>query len=260
MLYSSPQRKNGFEVMPMSERARETPGPVGELSPVEAQKRAAGRRAADYVEDGQIVGLGTGSTVRYFLEALAERIRQGLSVAGVPTSSGTESLARQLGIPLVDLDAHPTLDVAVDGADEIDPNLNLIKGLGAALVREKIVEASSRRLVIVGDEGKLVPVLGSRAPVPVAVIPFGWTTTQDRLARLGCRPVLRERAGQPVVTDDGLYIVDCWFGPMKDPFEVERRLQATVGAAATGLFLGWPLVALVGRADLSVTVLSSESG
>lgn len=234
------------------------PGAPGELSPAEAQKRAAGMRAAELVEDGQVVGLGTGSTVRYLLEALAERIARGLSIVGVPTSVGTATLADRLGIPLVDLNDHPVVDIAIDGADEIDPDGNLIKGLGAALVREKIVEASSRRLIIVGDESKLVPRLGTKAPVPVAVIPFGWATTRDRLAKLGCRPVLRERDGRPVVTDDGLYVIDCWFGPLADPGEVERQLEATVGVAATGLFIGWPLTAMVGRSDLSVTVRSSD--
>lgn len=234
----------------MSERNAEA-----QLSPAEAQKRAAGRRAVDYVESGQVIGLGTGSTVRYFLEALAERVRQGLSVAGVPTSTDTETLARQLGIPLTDLASHPALDLAVDGADEIDPNRNLVKGLGGALVREKIVEVSAKRLIIVGDESKLVPKLGSKAPVPVAVIPFGWTTTRDRLAALGCRPVLRERGGQPVVTDDGLYVLDCWFGPIDDPAELDRQIASTVGAVASGLFVGFPVTALVARADLSVSVL-----
>lgn len=230
-----------------------------QLSPAEAQKRAAGRRAAEYVQDGQIVGLGTGSTVRYTIEALAERVRSGISMIGIATSAGTEMLAHQLGVPLLDLDSSPgPLDICIDGADEVDPSLNLIKGLGAALLREKIVAAAARQFVVVADSSKRVRTLGEKAPVPVAIFPFGWTTTQERLAALCPRAELRQRDGQPVVTDDGLYIVDCYFGPMADPRAVERTLHDTVGVAATGLFLNWPapIVAVVAREDLSVEILT----
>lgn len=222
----------------------------------EEQKKVAGYRAAEYVADGQVVGLGTGSTVRYALEALGERVRDGLKIVGVPTSGSTVQLATELGIPLAELNEHPTLDIAIDGADEIDPALNLIKGLGNALVREKLVEAAARRLIIVGDESKLVPALGSKAPVPVAVVPFGWTSTRERLAALGARPVLRLAPdGGPRVTDDGLYILDCWFGPIADPASLERSLKATLGVVSTGLFLDFPVTAIVARADRSVDVI-----
>ena len=233
-----------------------------QLSPAEAQKRAAGRRAAELVQDGQIVGIGTGTTVRYLIEALAERIRGGMSMIGIATSSGTEMLAHQLGVPLLDLDSSPgPLDICIDGADEIDPSLNLIKGLGAALLREKIVAAAALRFVVVGDASKRVSRLDERAPVPVAIFPFGWTTTQARLASICPRAELRMRGGQPVMTDDGLYIVDCYFGPMSDPRAVERTLHDTVGVAATGLFLHWPapITALVAREDLSVEELTRRS-
>jgi ribose 5-phosphate isomerase A len=200
--------------------------------------------------------------VRYLIEALAERIRGGMSMVGVATSSGTEMLAHQLGVPLLDLDSSPgPLDICIDGADEIDPSLNLIKGLGAALLREKIVAAAAQQFVVVGDSSKRVNRLGEKAPVPVAIFPFGWTTTQARLASLCPRAELRMRSGQPVVSDDGLYIVDCYFGPMADPLAVERTLNDTVGVAATGLFLDWPalITALVAREDLSVDVLTRQA-
>ena len=221
----------------------------------EAQKALAGRLAAERVSAGQVVGLGTGTTARYATERLGERVRAGLDIVGVPTSHATEELARRVGIPLVSLDDRPTLDIAIDGADEIDPQRNLIKGLGGALVREKLVEVASRRLIIVGDESKLVPALGTRSPVPVAIIPFGWTHTSARLAALGCRPVLRLRAGQPLVTDDGLYIVDCWTEALVDPHTTESRMVATVGVVTTGLFVGWPVEAIIAHADGSVTEL-----
>jgi ribose 5-phosphate isomerase A len=236
---------------------------MSQNDPAEAQKRAAGRKAAEYVQDGQIVGLGTGTTVRYLIEALAERVRAGISMVGVATSSGTEMLAHQLGVPLLDLDSSPgPLDVCIDGADEIDPSLNLIKGLGAALLREKIVAAAANQFIVVADSSKRVSQLGEKAPVPVAIFPFGWTTTQARLAKLCPRAELRLREGQPVVTDDGLYLVDCYFGPMDDPRAVERRLNDTVGVAATGLFLDWPkpITALIARADLTVDVVVREAG
>ena len=225
----------------------------------EEQKRVAGYRAAEYVSDGQVIGLGTGSTVRYAIEALGARVRDGLRIVGVPTSDGTVEMATAAGIPLADLNDRPSLDIAIDGADEIDPNLNLIKGLGNALVREKLVEAAARRLIVVSDESKLVPALGSKAPVPVAVVPFGWKLTRDRLAALGARPVLRLKPdGSVRVTDDGLYILDCWFGPIADPYSLERSLKATLGAVSTGLFLDFPVTAVVAHADRSVTILDRK--
>jgi ribose 5-phosphate isomerase A len=219
----------------------------------EQQKALAGRLGAQRISDGQIVGLGTGTTVRYALEALGERVAAGLRIVGVATSRATEEIAGRVGIPLASLDDEPRLDIAIDGADEIDPARNLIKGLGGALVREKLVEVAAARLIIVADESKLVPALGARCPVPVVVVPFGWTHTRDRLAGLGCRPEPRRRAGQPLVTDDGLLILDCWFGQMDDPAAIEARIVATVGVVASGLFLGWPVEAIVGHADGSVT-------
>lgn len=233
-----------------------TLGIPDDSSPAEAQKRAVGYRAAEYVEDGQVLGLGTGSTVRYLLEALGERVRQGLKIAGTPTSEWTAATCQRLGIPLVDLERQPTLDLTIDGADEIDPQVNLIKGLGGALVREKFVALASKRYIAIGDESKLVPSLGSRAPVPVAVLQFAWRITSQRLEALGARPVLRERDGRPVVTDDGLYVLDCWFGPIADPRGLEQRLKATLGVVSTGLFLDLPAIGLIGHADLSVSVVS----
>jgi len=243
-----------------------------QLADAESQKRAAGRQAAEMVQNGQRLGLGTGSTVRYFVEALGERVAAGLRVSGVATSVETANQARKLGIELLDLNdllrdpltetgdpGARVLDLAVDGADEIDPALNLIKGLGGALVREKLVEIEARQLVIVGDEGKLVSVLGSRAPVPVAVVPFGWKATLGRLAAIGCRPVARRRGSELILTDDGLLVIDCWFGPLPDPAAIERAILLTAGVVSTGLFIGMASFALVGRADGSVTRLAPVS-
>jgi ribose 5-phosphate isomerase A len=234
---------------------------MGQTAGAEEQKRLAGRRAAEYVESGQVVGLGTGSTVRYAIERLGERVAEGMKIIGVPTSIGTVELATRVGIPLAELNDEPRLDIAIDGADEIDPALNLIKGLGNALVREKLVEATARRLIVVSDESKLVPMLGSRAPVPVAIVPFGWASTRDRLVALGCRPVLRlTPEGEVRVTDDGLYIVDCWFGPIRDPYALEREIRSTLGVVSTGLFLDFPVTAVVARADSTIQTLARPVG
>lgn len=231
--------------------ARQMP-PDSDRMPSDAErlKRAAGEAAALEVADGMALGLGTGSTVRYTIEAVARRLIEGdlREIVGVATSRATTDLAARLGIPLVDLSklARPDrmeaelLDLTIDGADEVTPDLDLIKGLGAALLREKIVAAASRRLVIVVDEGKRVERLGTRAPLPVAVVPFAWQVHQAACRELGARPELRlDAAGAPLLTDDGLYILDCHFPTgIADPAALERALRDRPGVVATGLFLG----------------------
>jgi ribose 5-phosphate isomerase A len=213
-------------------------------------KRAAAMRAIEEVEDGMILGLGTGSTAAFVVEGLARRVAGGLRVVGIPTSERTASQARQLGIPIATFAEYQTLDLTIDGADEVQlGTLDLIKGLGGALLREKIVAAASRRLVIVVDQEKLVERLGEHTPIPVEVAQFGWEATAVALTRLGCLPERRYVPGErPYVTDGGNYILDCRFGPLADPRETERNIAATVGTVESGLFVGRSTMVVVSSA------------
>jgi len=221
------------------------------MDPAEQQqwKKAAGEAAAKLVENGMVVGLGTGSTASFFVTALAERIaRDRLRVRGIPTSEKTAEQARRLRSPLTDFAACAQIDLTVDGADEIETgSLHLIKGHGGALLREKIVAAASKRMVIIADETKISARLGSLVAVPVEVVQFGWEATQRRLAELGGNPVLRKSEnGQPYLTDGGHYIVDCAFGPMENPKEIAHHLDHVVGSVEHGMFLKYASEAYVG--------------
>lgn len=187
-----------------------------------------------------LVGLGTGSTAKFAVEALAVRMSQGLRFTGVATSEATAQQARSLGIPLADL-GERQIDLTIDGADEIDKSLNLIKGRGGALLREKLVAASSRQFVIIADEFKLVDQLGSKMPLPVEVVPFGWQSTAHRLERLGCRAVRRE----DFTTDGGHLILDCAFGSIPDPAALASHIDSIAGVVEHGLFLGMATRAFV---------------
>ena len=204
-------------------------------------KEQVARQALTYVKSGMVLGLGSGSTASYFIDLLGARLRNGElgNIVGVATSQGTERQARAWGIPLSTLADQPRLDLTVDGADEVDPDLNLIKGLGRALLREKIVEIHSERLVIVVDESKLVRRLG-RGPLPLDMAPFGWETQIRWLNSLGCRAELRlEEDGSPVVTDDGNYMALCHFQEgIADPYRLARMLADRPGIVEHGLFLG----------------------
>jgi ribose 5-phosphate isomerase A len=203
-------------------------------------------RALALVRAGEVVGLGSGHASAEFIAVLGARVRDGLAVRGVPTSRASEELARKAGIPLVSLAEGLPLTLTVDGADEVDPNLDLIKGYGRALVREKIVAASSRKLVILVGPGKEVPVLGSRGKLPVEVVPFAVPLCRARLAKLGCNPILYEENGQPFVTDNGNHILDCALAPILHPEQFEEHLRAIPGVVGTGLFLGMADTVLVG--------------
>jgi ribose 5-phosphate isomerase A len=187
-----------------------------------------------------VVGLGTGSTAAFVVEGLGARVARGLKVVGIPTSERTAAQARRLGIPIATFAEYQHLDLTIDGADEVQlDTLDLIKGLGGALLREKIVAAASKRLIIVVDQEKLVERLGEHTPVPVEVTQFGWQATAVALARLGCVPERRYAVGeQPFVTDGGNYILDCRFGPLVNPGEIEQRIAMTVGTVESGLFVG----------------------
>jgi ribose 5-phosphate isomerase A len=210
-------------------------------------KRAAAERAIEEVADGMVLGLGTGSTAAFVVEGLAARVAAGLKVVGIPTSERTATQARRLGIEIATFAEYQRLDLTIDGADEVAlGSLNLIKGLGGALLREKIVAAASARLVIVVDQEKLVDRLGEHTPVPVEVAPFGWQATAVALAGLGCVPERRYTSGEePYVTDGGNYILDCRFGPIADPAEIERRIGLTVGVVESGLFVGRSSIVVV---------------
>jgi ribose 5-phosphate isomerase A len=202
----------------------------------EIRKRNAGWYAADLVEDGMVIGLGTGSTTAYSMERLAARIGDGLRIQGIPTSFQAEMLARTLRIPLTTLDEYPEPDLALDGADQVDHHFRLIKGRGAALTREKIVAAAARELIIIVDESKWVPVL--HAPVPVEVIPFGLRPVILGIRSIGGEPVIRTgiRKDGPVITDNGNFILDCSFGSIANPDETEGLLSLMPGVLSCGLF------------------------
>lgn len=204
-------------------------------------KQQAADQVLAYIQSGMIVGLGAGSTAILAVRGLAGKISRGelTDIQGIPCSRVIEAEARSLGIPLATMEDHPEIDLTFDGADEVDPALNLIKGGGGALLREKIVAQSSRYEIIIVDESKLSPALGTHWAVPVEVIPFGWQTQLAYLESLGARPRLRPGPnGAPFVTDQGNYILDSAFGPIADPVALGTRLDARTGIVCHGLFLG----------------------
>jgi ribose 5-phosphate isomerase A len=213
----------------------------------DAYKEMVGNAAADLVENGMVIGLGTGSTAGFLVQALARRLKNGLTIRGaVPTSKDTGRLASSLGIPLVSLDHYPVLDLAIDGADEIDPQLNLIKGGGGALLREKIVASAARRFVVIGDSSKLVSQLGKHFALPVEVIPFALSPVRHRLEALGVRVEPRLHENQLYVTDNQNYILDCHFSEgIQHPGTLQAQIHAIVGVVEHGLFLGMASQALI---------------
>lgn len=213
-------------------------------------KAKVGRYAAGLIHPGMRVGIGSGSTVAYFIEELSKRVGGGLAITGVPTSSATEHRCRALGISMVDIDSVDHLDLTVDGADEIDGEWRLIKGGGAALLQEKIVASNSKKLIIIADESKMVDTLG-QFPLPVEVVPFGWQHTMRRISETtGCSKIdLRLLQGAPLVTDHQHYLLDCYFGSIADPAHLDRSLQNIPGVVETGLFLGLTSSIIIGYND-----------
>ncbi len=213
----------------------------------EKENEVAGRAAAKLVHDGDIVGLGTGSTAYFAVVALGERVKAGLKMIGIPTSLQTADLARSVGIPLTTLDEHPEIDITIDGADEVGPKLNLIKGGGGALTREKVIATASKKMVVVADSGKVVPTLG-KFPLPLEIIAFARTVIERKIASLGATPKLRMKpGGSPFITDNGNQILDCSFGKIEDPAALARVLSDTPGIVEHGLFIGIAKLALIGR-------------
>tara|TARA_B100001750_G_C15370663_1_gene527124 strand:+ start:191 stop:868 length:678 start_codon:yes stop_codon:yes gene_type:complete len=201
-----------------------------------SEKQRSAEAACEYVKDGMIVGLGTGSTAEFAVKKIGELVRNGLSIRGIPTSDATKILAESEGIPLIDFSETMFIDLTIDGADEIDASLNMIKGGGAALLREKIVASASREEIIIVSSSKLVQQLGA-FPLPVEVIPFGWQVVFNQLESLQGNPELRLKQGQPSVTDQGNFIVDCHFRKIENPEQLEQHLNMIPGVVENGLFI-----------------------
>ena len=215
----------------------------------QAKKRAA-LEAVKHVKDGFILGLGSGSTAAYAIQEVGKRVKQeGLHVLGVPTSYQAYMLAIHSGVPTTTLDEHPQIDLAIDGADQIDTRLNLIKGMGGALTREKIVASAARQFIVAADETKLTEKLGTEHPVPVEVLPFASSTVASKLMKIGGKVVLRESKGKigPVVTDNGNFILDVDFGPINNLKELNFQLKSIPGVVETGLFIDMADIVYVGR-------------
>ncbi|HPA14110.1 MAG TPA: ribose-5-phosphate isomerase RpiA [Desulfobacterales bacterium] len=215
-------------------------------------KEKAARHAVESVKSGMVLGLGTGSTVAFALKRIGQRLKAGqlTDIAGIPTSLQTEKLARELGIPLATFEKRTEIDLTIDGADEVDPRLNLIKGGGGALLREKVVAQASRRNIIIVDDSKYSLVLGTRWPLPVEVIPFAWPLEADYANSLGARVALRKNVdGSPFTTDQGNYILDCDFGPIPDPDRLAIQLSRRAGILEHGLFLNLATEVIVAGKD-----------
>ncbi len=214
-------------------------------------KQLAGDAAAKLVEDGMVIGLGTGSTANCLIRALGQRVQNGLYIVGAVSSShASDELAASVGIPITNLDTHPELDLYIDGADEIDPQLQLLKGAGGALLREKIVASAARRFIVIGDISKPVQQLGHRFPVPVETVPFAVTPVGRRLAALGATVQVRQVDGKPFITENGNLILDCAFpNGIENAAELDARIHSIVGVVETGLFLNMAQQAIIGGPD-----------
>jgi ribose 5-phosphate isomerase A len=223
----------------------------------DAHKRAAAERAVLEIKDGMLVGLGSGTTATYAIKALALRVAGGLRITAIPTSHASEVLARDLGIAITDFRLRHRIDVTIDGADQVAlAGFDLIKGLGGALVREKIVAAATDRMIVVVDETKLVPMLGDLTRLPVEISSFGWECVLYRLAELGCEPKLRWSGQRPFKSDGGNYIADCRFSEIADPLALEARLAGIVGVVESGLFIDMVSAVMVGRPTGVEVILS----
>jgi len=225
----------------------------------EELKRLAGEKAVEQIEDGMIVGLGTGSTVDYVLKKIGEMVDKGLNIKGIPTSVHTQRLAKELHIPLTTLEENPLIDLTIDGADEVDSNLNLIKGGGGALAREKIVAYNSKKEIIVIDDSKIVKALGIDFPLPVEVLKFGWTSVKKVLEEFGCIVELRKIMDTELfITDNGNYILDCEFERIDNPKEIEVEINNIPGVVENGLFVELADEVIVGGKQ-GISTLAKES-
>ena len=234
---------------------------------IEELKKLAGEKAVEFVEDGMIVGLGTGSTVEYTLKKLWEKVKEGLDIKGIPTSVHTKRIAKEQNIPLTTLDENPEIDLTIDGADEVDSNLNLIKGGGGALTREKIIAFNSKKVIIVVDDSKVVKALGIDFALPVEVVKFGWPATKigleqfgwqpakQKLDEVGCNVEIRKIMGDELfITDNGNYILDCEFERINDPEQLEIAINNVPGVVENGLFVNLVDEVIVGGKQGIVTL------
>ncbi|GFR37623.1 ribose-5-phosphate isomerase A [Insulibacter thermoxylanivorax] len=220
-------------------------------------KRIAAERAADYIQDGMVVGLGTGSTAYWAIQRIGQRVQEGLRIRAIATSNASEKQAKELGIPLISFADVQEIDLTIDGADEVDPNFQLIKGGGGALLREKIVASSSSKFIVIVDDSKLVGRLG-RFPLPIEIVRFGYEATIHKLRELGCEPVLREVEGKAYITDNGNYIVDAYFGAIADPKELESKLNMIPGVVENGLFVDMADRVIAGKRDGGILELERQ--
>ncbi|MCK4366103.1 MAG: ribose-5-phosphate isomerase RpiA [Thermoplasmatales archaeon] len=225
----------------------------------EELKKLAGEKAVEHIEDGMIVGLGTGSTVEYTLRKLGTLVRDGLKIKGIPTSIHTQRIAKEEKIPLTTLEENPVIDITIDGADEVDSDINLIKGGGGALLREKVIAFNSKKVIIVIDDSKVVKALGIDFPLPVEVVKFGWTSTKKTLEDFGCNVELRKIMGEePFITDNSNYILDCEFERIAEPEQLEIDMNNTPGVVENGLFIGLVDEVIVGGKQ-GILTLDKES-
>jgi ribose 5-phosphate isomerase A len=225
----------------------------------EELKKLAGEKAVELIEDGMIVGLGTGSTVEYALRKLGKLCREGLNIKGIPTSIHTKRIATEEKIPLTNLEENPEIDITIDGADEVDSNLNLIKGGGGALTREKIIAFNSKKVIIVIDDSKIVKCLGIDFSLPVEVVKFGWTSTKKTLEEFDCQVELRKVMGEePFITDNSNYILDCEFERIEEPAQMEVEINSIPGVVENGLFIGLVNEVIVGGKQ-GISTLNKEA-
>ena len=225
----------------------------------EELKKLAGEKAVEHIEDGMIVGLGTGSTVEYTLRKLGTLVRDGLKIKGIPTSIHTQRIAKEEKIPLTTLEENPVIDVTIDGADEVDSDMSLIKGGGGALLREKVIAFNSKKVIIVIDDSKVVKALGIDFPLPVEVVKFGWTSTKKTLEDFGCNVELRKIMGEePFITDNSNYILDCEFERIAEPEQLEIDMNNIPGVVENGLFIGLVDEVIVGGKQ-GILTLDKES-
>jgi ribose 5-phosphate isomerase A len=222
-------------------------------------KKLAGEEAVELIKDGMIVGLGSGSTVEYTIRKLGKLVRGGLRIHGIPTSVHTKRIAKEEQIPLTTLEDNPVIDITIDGADEVDSNLYLVKGGGGALLREKIIAFNSKKVIIVIDDSKIVKALGIDFPLPVEVFKFGWTSTKKRLEEFGCNVERRKiMADEPFITDNSNYILDCEFDRIDNPEQMEIDINNIPGVAENGLFIGLVDEVIVGGKQ-GISTLNKEA-
>jgi len=226
----------------------------GDVLNQEEMKKVAAEKAVDQIKDGMIVGLGTGSTVKYAIKKLGVQVRNGLNIQIIPTSNATKKLAQQEQIPIISLNDDHEIDLTIDGADEVDSNLNVLKGGGGALTREKIVAFHSKRVIIVVDDSKVVKSLGINFPLPVEVVKFEWEATKRSLQGFGCEVKLRDIMDDPFITDNGNYILDCEFDRITEPEQLEHDINMIPGVVENGLFIGLVNQVIVGSSQGVMTL------